>query len=64
MLPITNTSAEVIAYYLAREISDAVWERHQFRFQSLEVEVEESPGQSAVVNFEPDKVSFAHEQSR
>ena len=60
LLPITNTSAEVIAHYLAREIANTVWERHQFRFQSLEVEVEESPGQSAVVNFEAEKSQSVH----
>ena len=47
-LPIVNTSVEVIAAWFAGEIEGQVRERHQFCFTTLEVEVEESPGQSAV----------------
>ena len=48
LLPISNTSVEVMARYLAGEIQRKVWQQHQFRFATLEVEVEESRGQSAV----------------
>ena len=48
LLPIANTSAELLATYLAHEIRRLVYQRHQFHFSSLEVEVEETPGQSAV----------------
>lgn len=48
LLPILNTSAERIAVYICDEIRKKVTERYQFAFNSLEVEVEETPGQSAV----------------
>ena len=51
-LPITNTSAEMMALYLAQEIKQKIWEQFQFSFTSLVVEVEESPGQSAVCSLE------------
>ena len=51
-VPIENTSVERIAVYLAREIKQKIWERFQFSFTSLVVEVEESPGQSAVFSLE------------
>lgn len=48
ILPIENTSAERIACYLAYQIKDAVKAKFNFEFKELEVEVEETPGQSAV----------------
>lgn len=48
LLPILNTSAERIAVYICDEIRQKVKERFGFSFNSLEVEVEETPGQSAV----------------
>ncbi len=48
LLPIENTSAERIAAFLAHEIKRNVFEEYQFEFLELEVEVEETPGQSAV----------------
>lgn len=48
MLPILNTSAERMAVYLCDQIREKVKERFGFVFKSLEVEVEETPGQSAV----------------
>jgi 6-pyruvoyltetrahydropterin/6-carboxytetrahydropterin synthase len=47
LLPIENTSVERIAHYIALKISELVKNRFQFEFRDLEVEVEESPGQSA-----------------
>jgi 6-pyruvoyltetrahydropterin/6-carboxytetrahydropterin synthase len=48
LLPILNTSSERIAVYICDEIRRLVAERFNYSFTSLEVEVEETPGQSAV----------------
>ena len=48
LLPIQNTSAERIAVYICDEIRNKVKTKFGFAFNSLEVEVEETPGQSAV----------------
>jgi len=48
LLPILNTSAERIAVYICDEVREKVLKRFGFSFTSLEVEVEETPGQSAV----------------
>lgn len=48
LLPIENTSAERIAAYIAIEIKKAVLLEYKFEFSELEIEVEETPGQSAV----------------
>lgn len=48
LLPILNTSAERLAMYLSQRIRELTWERFNFRFEQLEVEVEETPGQSAI----------------
>lgn len=48
LLPILNSSAERIAVYICDEIRQKVKSRFGFSFKSLEVEVEETPGQSAV----------------
>ncbi len=48
LLPIENTSAERIAVYIAHEIKNEVWAQYNFEFNELEIEVEETPGQSAV----------------
>lgn len=48
ILPIENTSAERIAAFLAYQIRDKVLEKFKFEFRELEIEVEETPGQSAV----------------
>lgn len=47
-LPLTNISAERLAIFLAKEINKRVHQRFQFHFTELEIEVEETPGQSAV----------------
>lgn len=47
LLPISNTSAERLAIYLAHEIRELVAQKYSFAFDYLEVEVEETPGQSA-----------------
>ena len=48
LLPIQNTSAERIAVYISEEVRRLVKERFKYQFSSLEVEVEETPGQAAV----------------
>jgi 6-pyruvoyltetrahydropterin/6-carboxytetrahydropterin synthase len=48
LLPILNTSAERIAIYISDQIRKKVLEKFHYAFSSLEVEVEETPGQSAV----------------
>ena len=47
LLPVSNTSVERLASYLAGQISEVLWQKYRFRFQTMEVEVEETPGQSA-----------------
>jgi 6-pyruvoyltetrahydropterin/6-carboxytetrahydropterin synthase len=48
LLPIENTSAERLAIYINKQIRDITMDRFKFKFASLEVEVEETPGQSAI----------------
>ena len=48
LLPILNTSAERLAIYINEEIRKKVLLKFNYTFTSLEVEVEETPGQSAV----------------
>ncbi len=48
VLPIENTSVERIAAYMAYQIRDLVKSRFNFEFKELEVEVEETIGQSAI----------------
>jgi 6-pyruvoyltetrahydropterin/6-carboxytetrahydropterin synthase len=48
LLPIQNTSAERLAIYICAEIRKLTSARFNFKFKSLEIEVEETPGQSAV----------------
>lgn len=48
ILPILNTSAERLAIYISSEIRKLTLERFNFAFETLEVEVEETPGQSAI----------------
>jgi len=48
LLPILNSSAELIAMYISQEVRRVVLEKYQFKFSELEIEVEETPGQSAV----------------
>lgn len=48
LIPIENTSAERLAIYINEQIRHIVKERFKFAFATLEIEVEETPGQSAV----------------
>ena len=47
-LPIENTTAELLARYIAQRLRDELRRHHQYDPQVLRVEVEESTGQSAV----------------
>lgn len=47
LLPIQNTTAELLAKYLAGRLRDVLKTRHQFTPEVLRVEVEESFGQVA-----------------
>lgn len=53
LLPIENTTAELIARYIAGRLLDALRDRHGFAPEALRVEVEEGPGQSATVELRP-----------
>ncbi|HQR41617.1 MAG TPA: 6-pyruvoyl tetrahydropterin synthase family protein [Gemmatales bacterium] len=48
LLPIENTTAELLARYIAGRLKDTLQREHQFTPTRLAVEVEESDGQSAV----------------
>jgi len=48
ILPLANISAERLAVYICSEIKKLTLQRFQFSFANLEVEVEETPGQSAI----------------
>lgn len=54
-LPIENTSAERLAIYLAYEIEKVVQNKFNFAFSELEVEVEETRGQSAIYSIKKEK---------
>lgn len=49
LLPILNSSVERIAEYLAMLIKEEVYKQFNFTFETLEVEVEETIGQSATI---------------
>jgi 6-pyruvoyltetrahydropterin/6-carboxytetrahydropterin synthase len=53
LLPIENTTAELLARYIAGRLLDDLQRHHRFRPAVLRVEVEESPGQSAVCEWRP-----------
>ena len=49
LLPIENTTAELLARYIAHRLLDDLRARHNYRPAVLRVEVEENIGQSATV---------------
>lgn len=53
LLPIENTTAELIARYLAERLLESLRERHGFVPDVLRVEVEENVGQSATYEWAP-----------
>jgi 6-pyruvoyl-tetrahydropterin synthase len=50
LLPIENTSAERLAIYIGEKIIAAIKNQFSFAFDRIEVSVEETPGQAAIVN--------------
>jgi 6-pyruvoyltetrahydropterin/6-carboxytetrahydropterin synthase len=48
LLPIENTTAELLARYIAQRLREELRRHHQYEPQVLRVEVEENVGQSAV----------------
>jgi 6-pyruvoyltetrahydropterin/6-carboxytetrahydropterin synthase len=48
ILPLENTTAELLARYIAGRLSDRLKQECSFTPKALQVEVEESPGQSAL----------------
>lgn len=55
LLPIENTSAERFAIYIAEQIQLNISQTFKFQFDELEVEVEETPGQSAIYILKKEK---------
>jgi 6-pyruvoyltetrahydropterin/6-carboxytetrahydropterin synthase len=53
LLPIENTTAELLARYIAHRLVDDLRKHHQFVPEVLRVEVEENIGQSATVEWRP-----------
>jgi len=58
VLPLSNISAERLAIYLAKEISQLIYAKYNFKFSELEVEVEETPGQSASFSLKEKENAF------
>src|SRR5206468_7245431 len=52
LLPIANTTAELIARYIAGRLTDVLKRQHGFEPEVLRVEVEENVGQSATVEWQ------------
>lgn len=52
LLPIENTTAELLARYIAVRLLDAMRRQHRFTPKVLRVEVEENIGQSATVEWQ------------
>ena len=54
LLPIENTTAELLARYIAQRLLDDLRKQYHFDPQVLRVEVEENIGQSATYEWRPD----------
>jgi 6-pyruvoyltetrahydropterin/6-carboxytetrahydropterin synthase len=53
LLPIENTTAELLARYIGEKLTEALRAKHGFRPEVVRVEVEETPGQSALYELLP-----------
>jgi 6-pyruvoyltetrahydropterin/6-carboxytetrahydropterin synthase len=53
LLPIENTTAELLASYIAARLVEVLRVEEKFVPEVLRVEVEEAPGQSATVEWRP-----------
>jgi 6-pyruvoyltetrahydropterin/6-carboxytetrahydropterin synthase len=56
LLPIENTTAELLARYIARRLVEELRRQHGFTPQVLRVEVEENVGQSATCEWRPERI--------
>jgi 6-pyruvoyltetrahydropterin/6-carboxytetrahydropterin synthase len=54
LLPVENTTAELLARYIGQRLLAIIREQHQFTPEVLRVEVEEETGQSAVYEWRSD----------
>ena len=54
LLPIENTTAELLALYIAERLRDDLFQQHNYVPPVLRVEVEENIGQSATCELRPD----------
>jgi 6-pyruvoyltetrahydropterin/6-carboxytetrahydropterin synthase len=54
LLPIENTTAEMLARYIAERLRDDLFQQHNYVPPVLRVEVEENIGQSATCELRPD----------
>jgi 6-pyruvoyltetrahydropterin/6-carboxytetrahydropterin synthase len=54
LLPLENTTAELLAHYIAGRLAEVLRREERFVPEVLRVEVEEAPGQSATVEWRPD----------
>lgn len=52
IMPVSNSSVEVMAKYITELILNKIKEEYNFEFQRFELELEETPGQCAVYVFE------------
>ena len=53
LLPIENTTAELLARYIGQRLLDDLRRQHQYQPRVLRVEVEENVGQSATYEWRP-----------
>jgi 6-pyruvoyltetrahydropterin/6-carboxytetrahydropterin synthase len=53
LLPVENTTAELLARYIAHRLVDDLYRQHHYRPAVLRVEVEENIGQSATCEWRP-----------
>jgi 6-pyruvoyltetrahydropterin/6-carboxytetrahydropterin synthase len=53
LLPIENTTAELLAQYVAQRLLEDLWRHHRYAPEVLRVEVEENIGQSATCELRP-----------
>lgn len=53
LLAIENTTAELLARYIAQKLAESLREHHAYKAALLRVEVEENLGQSAVYEWRP-----------
>jgi 6-pyruvoyltetrahydropterin/6-carboxytetrahydropterin synthase len=53
LLPIENTTAELLARYIGQRLIEAIRQQHGYTPELLRVEVEENIGQSATYEWRP-----------